>query len=69
MPSSYPALSEVTRETVTTAEAAYFVNRTAQTLRVWTCRQTEGVPRPLKLNGRLAWRVADLKKFLNGELK
>jgi hypothetical protein len=53
-------------ETLTTAEAAVALNRKPQTLRMWACLEC-GPIRPVRINGRLAWRLADLTKLLNGE--
>jgi len=55
------------RATVDTATAAYHLNRAAQTLRSWACGATVGPLRPLRINGRLAWRVADLRKLCEVE--
>jgi len=49
----------------TTAQAAAFLNRKAQTLRKWACLET-GPIRPIRINGRLAWRVSDLQALLAG---
>lgn len=49
-----------------TNEAAAAINRAPQTLRKWACLET-GPIRPVRINGRLAWRVADLQALLNGE--
>lgn len=49
-----------------TNEAAPFINRRPQTLRKWACLEC-GPIRPLRINGRLAWRVVDLQALLNGE--
>jgi hypothetical protein len=49
-----------------TNEAAPFINRRPQTLRKWACLEN-GPIRPIRINGRLAWRVADLQSLLNGE--
>ena len=51
---------------LTTAEAAPFINRRPQTLRKWACLEN-GPIRPIRINGRLAWRVADLEALLRGE--
>ena len=51
---------------LTTNEAAPFINRAPQTLRKWACLEC-GPIRPLRINGRLAWRVSDLQALLNGE--
>ena len=46
-----------------TNEAAPFINRRPQTLRKWACLEC-GPIRPLRINGRLAWPVAQLRKVL-----
>jgi len=48
-----------------TNEAAPFINRRPQTLRKWACLEC-GPIRPVRINGRLAWRVADLLTLLEG---
>ena len=60
----YPPLDLVTRPTVPTDQAAYYLNRQSQTLRAWSCLQPAGGIRPLKINGRLAWRTDDIRKLL-----
>jgi hypothetical protein len=60
---SYVGLSLQIRDTVSTAEAAYYLNRKEQTLRRWACYE-DGPLRPIRVNGRLAWRVADIKRVL-----
>ncbi|RII84030.1 hypothetical protein [Neopusillimonas maritima] len=57
------ALDALTKPTVDTATAAFYLNRKPQTLRVWACREN-GPIRPLRVNGRLAWRVADIKAII-----
>jgi hypothetical protein len=49
-----------------TAKAAPFINRKPQTLRKWACLEI-GPIRPIRINGRLAWRVADLQLLLSSE--
>lgn len=61
----YPSLYDLTRETVTTEEAAYYLSRRPQTLRSWAAFEN-GPIRPVRINGRLAWRVADIKGTLAG---
>lgn len=51
---------------MTTAEAASYLNRAAQTLRKWACLEC-GPIRPIRINGRLAWKVSELHALLNGE--
>lgn len=64
----FTPLDQETRETVETAAAAYHLNRQPQTLRGWACLEN-GPIRPLNINGRLAWRVADLRRLLSGGAK
>lgn len=52
-------------EVLPTDEAAAAINRKPQTLRKWACLEN-GPIRPIRINGRLAWRVADLHSLLNG---
>jgi hypothetical protein len=54
------------RDTLTTNEAASVINRAPQTLRNWACLAC-GPIRPLRIHGRLAWRVSDLLVLLKGE--
>lgn len=45
--------------------AAAALNRRPQTLRKWACLEN-GPIRPVRINGRLAWRVADVQALLAG---
>jgi hypothetical protein len=56
-------LAQETRAAITTAEAAGHLNRAQQTLRLWAMRE-DGPIRPLRVHGRLAWPVADIKRVL-----
>jgi len=56
-------LSSQRKPTVDTAVAAYYLNRKEQTLRFWACSE-RGPIRPLRVNGRLHWRVADIRSLL-----
>jgi hypothetical protein len=49
-----------------TNEAAKYLNRRPQTLRKWACLEN-GPIRPVRIHGRLAWRVSDLESLLRGE--
>jgi hypothetical protein len=51
------------RAAVETACAAFHLTRQQQTLRGWACRE-DGPLRPLRINGRLAWKTADLRRLL-----
>lgn len=64
--STFPPLEKVTSPTVSTAAAAYYLNRQPQTLRWWSCLEN-GPLRPLRVSGRLAWRTADIKKLMGVE--
>ncbi len=54
-------------EVLPTNEAAAAINRAPQTLRKWACLEN-GPIRPIRINGRLAWRVSDLQALLSGGL-
>lgn len=62
----FPPLEQVNRPTVPTEQAAYYLNRQPQTLRGWACMEN-GPLRPVRVNGRLAWRVVDIKRVLEAE--
>lgn len=49
-----------------TAQAARAINRRPQTLRRWACLG-DGPIRPVRINGRLGWRVEDLRRLIEGE--
>ena len=59
----FPPLESVNRPTVDTAAAAYYLNRRPQTMRGWACLEN-GPLRPVRINGRLAWPVSELKRVL-----
>ncbi|MGM9428019.1 DNA-binding protein [Hydrogenophaga sp. MI9] len=61
--SRYPSLAHETRATLPTPEAAFHLNRKCQTLRLWAMRE-DGPLRPLRVNGRLAWKTEDLRRLL-----
>jgi len=59
-------LDQETRTALPTREAAHHLNRKMQTLHIWACKEN-GPIRPTRINGRLAWLVADIKRVLAGE--
>ena len=63
----FPPLEKESRTAVTTDAAAFYLNRKPQTLRAWACLEN-GPLRPIRVNGRLSWRVADIKSALDGEV-
>ena len=60
---SPPALELQTRPALDTATAAYYLNRRPQSMRIWACRDC-GPLRPLRINGRLAWKTEDIRRLL-----
>lgn len=64
----FPELAAIARgrDVLPTSDAAPAINRAPQTLRKWACLEN-GPIRPVRINGRLAWRVSDLLALLNGE--
>jgi hypothetical protein len=48
-----------------TADAAKSIGREPQTLRKWACLES-GPIKPIRINGRLHWRVSDLERLLSG---
>ena len=53
-------------ETVDTAAAAALIGYKPNSLRRWAC-EGAGPIKPVRVNGRLRWRVKDLKALLSGE--
>ncbi len=62
-PQQFPPLELVNKPNVDTAHAAYLLTRRPQTLRAWACLEN-GPLRPVRINGRLAWPVAELRRVL-----
>ncbi len=60
---AFVSLDRETRTAVDTATAAYHLSRQPQTLRGWACHE-DGPLRPMRINGRLAWPVAELRRVL-----
>lgn len=59
----YPDIRTLNLPAVSTEQAAYYLLRMPQTLRLWACREN-GPIRPIRINGRLAWQVSDIRKVL-----
>lgn len=64
----FPSLEQETRTHIETAPAAYHLLREPQTLRIWACKES-GPLRPIRVNGRLAWSVAEIRRILAGAAK
>ena len=62
-PPAQGTLSKEMRSTVDTATAAYYLNRRMQTLQKWSSLGT-GPLTPVRLNGRLAWPVSEIKNLM-----
>jgi hypothetical protein len=58
-------LKELQSQHVSTTEAAQALHIKAQTLRLWACRQ-RGPIAPVRIGGRLRWRVSDIEALING---
>ena len=56
-------LDREARTAVDTATAAYHLSRQPQTLRGWACLEN-GPLRPVRVHGRLAWPVSELRRVL-----
>lgn len=65
-PAEFIPLDREKRVCVDTATAAYHLGRRPQTLRGHACHD-DGPIRPLRINGRLAWPVAELRRVLGVE--
>ncbi len=51
---------------VSTKIAAQALGRKQQTLRKWAC-EGSGPIRPARINGRLGWRVEDIRRLVDGQ--
>ncbi len=65
---NFTPLAQETRSAIPTDAAAHHLNRKDQTLRAWACLEN-GPIRPIRINGRLAWPVAEIRKLLDGVAK
>lgn len=62
-PVNVTPLERESRANLPTPEAAFHLNRAQQTLRLWAMREN-GPLRPIRVHGRLAWPVAELRRVL-----
>jgi hypothetical protein len=60
---AFPSLANETRVALPTEAAAFHLNRRPQTLRCWAAYET-GPIQPLRINGRLAWPVAEIRRLV-----
>lgn len=57
-------LNQEHRAAISTSEAAAHLMRAPQTLRLWACKGG-GPIKPLKIHGRLAWPVSEIRRLLS----
>ncbi|QOJ19713.1 MAG: DNA-binding protein [Gammaproteobacteria bacterium] len=62
----FQSIEKITLATVPTEQAAFYLNRRPQTLRIWAMKES-GLIRPIRINKRLAWPVKEIKKVLGIE--
>jgi hypothetical protein len=62
-PNDFIPLDQETRSHVSTTVMCCHLGRQEQTARGWACRE-DGPLRPIRVNGRLAWPVADIRRIL-----
>lgn len=62
-------LAQETRTHIPTAEAARHLSRAKQTLQQWACGARKGPLTPIRINGRLAWPVAEIRRLLGVEVQ
>lgn len=62
---NFTPLALETRTAIPTADTAFHLSRKSQTLRAWACLEN-GPIRPIRINGRLAWPVAQIRALLEG---
>lgn len=55
------------RDLLTNKEAAAVLAMQPQSLRRWACYGC-GPIQPIRIGGRLRWRIADIERLLNGEI-
>ena len=63
----FQSIDQITLAAVPTEQAAFYLNRRPQTLRIWAMREN-GLIRPIRIDGRLAWPVKEIKKVLGVEV-
>lgn len=59
----FPRLEDVTRPVVSTEEAAYYLGRRPQTLRIWALGRVPAPVLPRRIGGRLGWPVDEIRRL------
>jgi hypothetical protein len=62
----FQPIEQITLAAIPTEQAAFYLNRRPQTLRIWAMKEN-GLIRPIRINGRLTWPVKEIKKVLGIE--
>jgi hypothetical protein len=62
-PVDFISLDRETRTHVSTKVMCHHLGRREQTARGWACHE-DGPIRPVRVNGRLAWPVAEIRRIL-----
>ena len=62
-PADFIPLDQETRTHVSTKVMCRHLGRKEQTARGWACHE-DGPLRPIRVHGRLAWAVADIRRIL-----
>lgn len=63
-PQKFPPLELENRPRVPTEQAAHYLARRPQTLRTWAMNTGTGPISCVRVNGRLAWSVAEIRAVL-----
>lgn len=61
---NFPPLELEQRPAISTGQAAHYLDRAQRTLRGWATEAEAGPIQPRRINGRLAWPVAEIKRVL-----
>lgn len=59
-----PPLELQTKPLLTTEEAAYYMNRKVQTLRIWACKKSGAANTHTYGWGPLGWKTSDVRKLV-----
>ena len=64
-PTKYGSIEHETRTVVDTATAAHLLLRKVGTLHKWS-NLGNGPIKPVRINGKLGWRIDEIRRLLNG---
>lgn len=59
----YPRLEDVTRPLLCTAQAAHYLGRRPQTLRIWALGRVPAPVVPRRIGGRLGWPTDEIRRL------